>query len=221
MNSKIIVSIDLWGTLIKGSPKFKEEKCKLVQSYFPDYEINNIEKSFIKTKRVFDQIIERTGYQPEYNHLLYYLFSCFMIRHQYRRIGIETFINLEKDYAQLAIEHNPTIYNEQTINLLKEMSSQYQLTLSSNTLFLKGKTLRTIMDKINISKYFTEMNFSDECEVSKPHCIMYGNSKYHIGDNMRTDYYGAVASNIKPFLVHTNDKTLKDAYEFIIEQERL
>ena len=67
--SKPIVSIDLWGTLIKASPIFKEKKVKLIREYFPEFDEDDIFKAYRKTKEQLDFIIERTGWQPEYRDI--------------------------------------------------------------------------------------------------------------------------------------------------------
>ncbi len=123
-------------------------------------------------------------------------------------------------YAILAIENPPSLYDSYTKTILEEMSSQYQLVLSSNTLFLEGWVLREILDKLDISKYFTKMNFSNELGFAKPNPLMYSNSKYHIGDNPITDGEGAINAGSIPFIVNNNkENNLVSVMHFLKQQE--
>lgn len=217
----VIISIDLWGTLIKSSPSFREEKNKLVQSYFPDLEKHVIEKAFLETKKAIDYIIERTGWQPEQKHLWLTLFSNLFEDGKYLNLEHHRNRELMESYQQVALMNYPAIYSNETKDILEKLSSRYQLVLSSNTLFLPSFVLKEYLDILDIRKYFTKLNFSDELKFSKPYYSMYGASNYHIGDNIRTDFYGAKAHGIDAFLINSNNKTIKDAYNYINEKEMI
>jgi len=96
------------------------------------------------------------------------------------------------------------------------------LILSSNTVFIQGKTLKGFIQNLGIDFYFDQFNFSDELKVAKPNKLMYSNSNFHIGDNHNTDYVGAKQAGCTPILINSNFNfnTIKDAYNNIINQER-
>jgi putative hydrolase of the HAD superfamily len=218
MTNKPIISIDLWGTLIKPSPSFKEAKYKLVQSYFRHWDIKDIEGRFSTIKRVADNKVESTGWQPKINWLWSGILLDIIFTSKLQR---ETILSeLKKNYANLAIEDSPSLYADYTKDVLEEMSSRYQLVLSSNTLFLEGWVLKRILDKLDISKYFTKMNFSDELGVAKPNKLMYSDSKYHIGDNPITDGDGAWNAGSYPILINNDFGSLKTALNFIERMEK-
>ena len=60
------ISFDLWQTLIGGNPKFKEEKCELIRSYFSiDKSDREILDSFVRADKLLDKIQEKFLIQPE------------------------------------------------------------------------------------------------------------------------------------------------------------
>lgn len=219
----MIVSIDLWGTLIKGSPIFEQEKIKLVNDYFNfDEEPDFILKSFKDTKDELNAIVETTGWQPDENLIFSLLFSKLTKTkgHYWKKNYIETFANR---YQHLAHRYPPTVYCSETANFLSLLSLKAKLIASSNTMFLRGDTMQLILAKIGIWEYFNSALFSDQVGVSKPSKSMFMVSEeldiatdYHIGDNIYTD--GAASDfGSEPIIINSNKKTLADAYDIIIQ----
>lgn len=211
-------SIDLWGTLIKGSPSFSPEKIKLTKEYFAsegDLSDDFIKMAYDATKKQLNNIIEVTGWQPEQDHIFRLMAHKLSSPHHLRLPSLSKFIY---DYQELAIQHNPIPYSEETEMYLEKLSADNHLYLSSNTMFIDGKSLRRILAKLGWSKYFEGMLFSSEQKVSKPNRIMYKNSNFHIGDNFVTDGLGAIAAGSTPCIINSNEHTIKDAYNFITQR---
>lgn len=206
------VSIDLWGTLIKSSPTFSEAKLKLTRKYFVG-ESGHFSKCYVDTKKELNAIIESTGWQPEQNLIFQHLFS----KLEPQAILFPFIDDFIDEYQALAIEHQPILYSEETKEYLEKLSEKFTLNLSSNTLFIDSNSLRKIMEDLDIKKYFRYLNFSDYTKQAKPKAGMF-NSHFHIGDNVRTDYYGAKAAGRIPFLINSTDQTIKDAYNFVIQR---
>jgi FMN phosphatase YigB (HAD superfamily) len=103
------ISIDCWGTLLKSSPAFTEEKIKLTNEYFPSMSESRIINSFSKTKHVFNEVIEFSGgMQPNQRQIFSYLLS--MINNRYAEFPfIEEYI---QRYQSLAILYPPVWYSE-------------------------------------------------------------------------------------------------------------
>lgn len=207
------ITIDLWGTLIKSSPSFSEEKFLLTSKYFPGLTAEEIEKAYVETKKELNSLIEATGWQPERNFSFRLLFSK-LDKTKYYFLPMENdFID---DYFNLSLSHPPIIYSEETHDYMEKLASKYRLILSSNLLLLNSQVMRNYLDHLNLKKYFKWIRFSDECGFSKPDPRMY-KSHFHIGDNQITDYLGPKAAGSTPFIINSNDKTIKDAYNFIIQ----
>jgi len=209
----LIISIDLWGTLIKSSPFFIKSKVVLTQKYFDATE-NHILESFSQTKKQLNSIIENTGYQPTKEIIFNLLFSklngCYA--------NFNFFNEYYFEYQKLANLILPQIYSTITIDVLKELTKIGVLYLSSNTMMINGNSLETIINTLGFGYLFNKMYFSDKVGVSKPNSLMYGNSNYHIGDNILTDEIGALCANSTPIIINSNDKTIKDAFDFIIQR---
>jgi len=206
-----VTSIDLWGTLIKSSPFFGNEKIKLTQKYF-DKDADFIQKCFSQTKKELNLIIENTGFQPTKEIIFNLLFS--KLNGSYANFNfLEEYY---KEYQKLAIITSPIIYSQDTIIVLKELSKISKLYLSSNTMMIDGNSLNTIINNLGISIFFDKKYFSDQLGVSKPNSIMFGNSNFHIGDNILTDHIGAICANSIPIIINSNSKTINDAFNFII-----
>lgn len=225
MKNKTIVSLDLWRTLIKSSPSFQKEKCDLIKA-FTSWSIPNedISMAFARTKKSLDYVIERTGWQPNLLHIWQLFFNHIEGVQGYlpKHNKFEDFINnLSNEYYKIAIKNLPSLYEKDTRQFLEKLSFQYQLVLSSNTLFLPSFVLREYLKKLNIDHYFSKLNFSCDLGVSKPNVLMYGGSKYHIGDNLWTDWIGPKRYGIDAFLINKeySHKTIKDGYEYINYKE--
>jgi FMN phosphatase YigB (HAD superfamily) len=214
-----VISIDLWGTLIKSSPSFTDAKVALVEDYFPECKKAYILNAFECVKHHFNEIIESIGWQPTQLQLFTYLFRQFdpnldiFSKHD-SKIKIAFFA---KEYQELALQYHPVIFSDETIDFLEKLAINNELKISSNTLLIDGDTLFAVLKKLKISKYFNDMLFSDKTKVSKPNPLMFG-SKYHIGDNPFTDEYGAKISSSIPIIINSTNLTIKDAYNIITSQ---
>jgi putative hydrolase of the HAD superfamily len=215
-NQKILVSIDMWGTLVKSSPSFTEAKLELTKRFFPIYS-EFIVECYTQTKKQLNDIIEITGFQPSDEIIFKLLFSKL-------NNGFSDFKFLKKfvnEYQKTALQNPPELYSEETIEYIEKLTilSLNKLIISSNTMFISGDTLRKILKIHNIYHFFRKCYFSDEMKVSKPNENMYGRSKYHIGDNALTDEVGARCANSIPIIINSNGKTIKDAYDCIIQRD--
>jgi FMN phosphatase YigB (HAD superfamily) len=209
------VSIDCWGTLIKASPTFKLKKVELVKKYFPSLTNDEfILKCFSDTKKTFNDIIENSGgCQPPIINIFTYLFT--KLNGGYDNFGfVIPFID---EYQNLSITDGPVLYSEETTLFLEKLSKDADLVISSNTMLIEGVTLLDNLSRLGISKFFKEALFSDQVKAAKPSKVMYANSNYHIGDNILTDSIGAINAGSTPIIINSNEKTIKDAYNLIIQ----
>ena len=208
-----VVSVDLWGTLIKSSPKFVDAKVALTKKYFKYLNENYILECFKQTKNQLNNIIENTGWQPNEEVIFKLLFTKL-------NSGYEDFTFLKdfiNDYQNLAIEITPSLYSNDTSKYLKLLSQENFLQLSSNTMLINGNSLEKVLDKLELIEYFDRLYFSDQLGFSKPNSIMYGNSDFHIGDNILTDGIGAEIAHSSPIIINSNKQTIKDAFNIIIQ----
>lgn len=115
--------------------------------------------------------------------------------------------NMLVDVFQNAILVNPPALMDGSKKAIEQMAKKYKLGIISDTGFSPGKVLKKILEENGIINYFSVMIFSDEFGRSKP---FEGNFKHaadvlgcsisemaHIGDNERTDVFGAINSGAK------------------------
>lgn len=209
----LVISIDLWGTLIKSSPHFVNAKVELTKKYFPNLETDFILNCYSETKKQLNDLIEQTGFQPNTELMFTLLFSKLSGTY----IKREFLYEFAYAYQKLAMEISPQLYSEETLHYLTKLSKLGNLYLSSNTMLISGRTLGVILNKLDIAKKFSQYYFSDQVGNSKPHKAMYGYSNWHIGDNVRTDDVGAFCAGSKSIIINSNDKTIKDAYNIIAQ----
>jgi len=211
------VSIDCWGTLIKASPTFKEKKVELVKKYFPSLfnRDEHIIKCFSDTKKTFNDIIENSGgCQPNINYIFNYLFV--KLNGCYDNFNFITKFICE--YQDLTMLDGPHLYSEETLPYLEKLSKEADLVFCSNTMLIDGNSLLNCLSRLGVTKFFKGGAFSDQIGIAKPHTSIYGNSNYHIGDNILTDGFGAKSAGSTPIIINSNEKTIKDAYNFIIQK---
>jgi FMN phosphatase YigB (HAD superfamily) len=211
------VTIDCWGTLIKASPTFKDKKVELVKKYFPSL-INSDEhilKCFSDTKRTFNDIIENSGgCQPSIFYIFNYLFT--KLNDGYDNFNFIT--KFVRDYQDLTMVDGPHLYGEETLPYLEKLSKKADLVFCSNTMFIDGNSLIDCLSRLGVTKFFKDGVFSDQIGIAKPNANMYLCSNYHIGDNVLTDGFGAKSAGSMPIIINSNDKTIKDAYNLIIQR---
>ena len=198
------IGIDLWGTLIKANPKFKERK----QDLFEKYNIINGQEVMDDIKNDLNKIIEYSGWHPK-DELIIILLSSRLSK---ERNIIENFIN---DYQKLSELYSPVLIQDVEW-FLNSLKNNYELHIVSNTMFIKGKSLATILDNLGILKLFKTASFSDQMGYSKPNYRIHPREfDYFIGDNPITDGVYATKTKAKFIQIHTNNKTFKDAYNII------
>jgi len=124
----------------------------------------------------------------------------------------------------LLFEFLPLIYSDGTVEVLAHIKARPKCTANilSNTGFIKGPTLRKVLEQLNIAQYFDFQLYSDEAGLSKPNKEFFQllldeiaiirsierDQIIHIGDNIKTDIQGAENMGIKSLQVNSNNVSL-------------
>lgn len=226
MNSYKHYSFDLWLTLIKSHPSFKQERNRFFYDNF-----NKKGKSLEEVTQIFRQvdlmcnaINERTGNNLEAEEMYLMVISA-MNDHT----GSFHDIDLTKLYdemEQLVFKHLPVIYCNNTSGALSRLKEENNtISLLSNTAFIKGRTLREVLKRLEIHHLFDFQLYSDEVGMSKPNQELFQlmirtvtssrnegdiNLKeiIHIGDNIKADIEGGSIAGISTLLINSNDKSI-------------
>lgn len=231
MNNIKHYSFDLWLTLIKSNPTFKIERTLLFYKNF-----NTLNKTLTEVESVFrnidlmcNAINEKTGKNIDSEEM--YLMVIFQINNTLAPFESIDTAKLYKEIEQLIFKYTPVIYDIETYECLDKMKQNPTVTLStlSNTAFIKGSTLRIILDHLELSKYFDFQIYSDEEGISKPNKEIYNslltkiyavsktknislNEIMHVGDNPIADILGAKSIGIHAYQINSNDKLISNLF---------
>ena len=129
---------------------------------------------------------------------------------------------------QLVFENMPLVYNAETIDILTKIKAEREITLNvlSNTAFIKGSTMRNVLQHLQIGDFFDFQFYSDELGISKPHSKIFEvtfdkirlirkepilpREVIHIGDNPIADIAAANTFGMGSFQINSNNKLITD-----------
>ena len=217
------ISLDLWNTLLISNPNFSVERVK----YFSKNYLSNLNNDIISKE------IENIGIETDLINMSEgisipseKMYSKLLFKQQNLILNESELKTIYSDLELIFLKNLPFImYN---IDALKEcfenlLSKDYSLNISSNTAFIKGKTLINVLEKLELKQYFSFFIFSDEINFSKPskkffekllkNCEKLKINKeniIHIGDSIEADISGANQCEIKSHYVDKNERKLVD-----------
>jgi putative hydrolase of the HAD superfamily len=217
-------SFDLWYTLIKSNPTFKKERALYFHKKFnaKQKSLEEVELVFRKVDLMCNAINEKTGQNIDSEEM--YLMVIYELNNSFVELGPIDLAFLYTEMEYLFFQYAPVLFNEETHSCLTEIKQKGDVTLSllSNTAFIKGVSLRKVVDHLGISNLFDFQIYSDEVGVSKPNAAIYQimvdninniwngkeiniNEIIHVGDNPVADIKGAQDFGVRAFQINTND----------------
>ncbi len=218
-------SFDLWLTLIRSNPAFKQERARHFHQYynFKNKSLDEVFAIFRQVDLMCNLINEKTGKNIDADEM--YLMVLSIMNDGQSPVWDIDITQLYADMEALIFSHLPVVYCDDTISVLARLKQQPGITIGilSNTGFIRGVTLRRILHQIGISEYIDFQLYSDEAGMSKPNPgffnLMLDQLKahhtqidldhiIHIGDNPVADIAGAKAVNIHSQLVNSNNTYL-------------
>lgn len=216
-------SFDLWLTLIRSNPEFKHQRARV---FYDRY--NPLRKSFEEVVTIFrnidlmcNSINERTGKNIDADEM--YLMVISMLNDFDPTFAPVDLGVLYDQMEELVFAYMPQIYCENTAGLLCSLKEQATVSLLSNTGFIKGSTLRKVLNALDIGRYFDFQLYSDEVRLSKPNLAFFqlmldqlkGHHEeihlsdiLHVGDNPVADILGADQIGIHSLLINSNQQPI-------------
>lgn len=216
------VSFDLWLTLIKSNPVFKQKRDELLKSYFQiPHPVEAITARIRMWDLRFNAINEASGKNLDADEMVLIILSDLDVN-----VKTITSAVLEEYYTimeELFFQFHPVLYEEKLIDYLTSLTKQgITLSLLSNTGFIKGVTLKKLLDKLHIAPLLKFQIYSDEIMFSKPSKEAYQHvfdhiklfktiepeTILHIGDNENADFKGAQLQGMQSALINSNQVSL-------------
>lgn len=199
------ISFDLWLTLIKSNPEFKQKRNLLFKNYFKiDSSITKVAEVVRYYDLLCNTVNEKTGLNFATNEIYYLILNSLEV--DIEKIDLKSLENFYLETELLFMEFKPILIYPQIELLFSELVEQQKsISILSNTGFISAGTLRKLLRYYDLDKFFSFQIYSDEVGMSKPNpkifkivydeiCLFKEINRaevLHIGDNMIADYNGA------------------------------
>lgn len=223
-------SFDLWLTLIRSNPLFKQERTAFFHQHFniQHKTIEEVAAVFRQVDLMCNAVNEKTGKNIDADEM--YLVVINLINDGVFPLQEIELNKLEQEMENLLFAHLPFVYCSQTLNALEKIyQSGSTISILSNTGFIRGKTLRKVLSQLKLDIYLNFQLYSDEVGLSKPNpkffklmlnevAILKSPAEIaldkiiHIGDNEIADVKGASAVGIESLLINSNKKCISNLF---------
>lgn len=216
------VSFDLWLTLIKSNPVFKQKRDELLKSYFQiPHPVEAVTARIRMWDLRFNAINEASGKNIDADEMVLIILSDLDV--DVKKITSAMMEDYYDTMEILFMQFHPVLYEEKLLQYLKQLIDKgMTLSLLSNTGFIKGLTLKKLLDKLEIAPLLKFQVYSDEIAFSKPSKEAYrhvfdniklfntldAGSILHIGDNENADLRGAQLQGMQSALINSNHISL-------------
>jgi putative hydrolase of the HAD superfamily len=220
------VSFDFWRTLFKSNPQFSSARVALLRENFNPNKLNDTQIS---------SIIENIGYAVDnINKItLESVSASEMNAALLLKMGMHPNPNVlndfEKKVTDLFVNFPPNLISLNTNSILERLGeSGVTISLASNTAFVCGDVLDTILSNAKLSNHFLFKVYSDKINRSKPAPDFFSNvyqtatalnknlnakgSILHVGDDFHADIEGAKNFGFSFFQVNSNEASLNDIF---------
>lgn len=199
-------SFDLWLTLIKSHPEFKNKRNLLFKDFFEiDCSINKLAEVIRYYDLLCNNINEKTGLNFDTFEIYYLILNALNVNID--EIGTDKLTQFYDETELLFMNFKPDLIDSKIQIIFKQIIEQGKtINVLSNTAFIKGVTLRKVLEHYELNPYFSFQIFSDEEGFSKPNPAIFQlvyneilkfksiekKEVLHIGDNKIADYNGAL-----------------------------
>lgn len=218
-------SFDLWLTLIRSNPAFKEERARYFHARHnaKGKPLNEVAAVFRQVDVMCNRINERCGGNIDAEEM--YLMVISLLHDQEVDLQSVDIDALYADMETLLFRYLPTAYEPATCGVLETLKGAgHSLNILSNTGFIKGATLRKVLRQLGMDRYFDFQLYSDELGMSKPNRRFFLEllsqvevlkaseidpaRVLHTGDNPLADVAGARAAGLQAHLINSNEQSI-------------
>ena len=209
------LSFDLWLTLIKSNPEFKNKRNLLFKDFFEvDCSIEKVSEIIRYYDVLFNNINEKTGLNIDTFEIYYLILEALNV--DLNSIEIEKLIEFYNESEILFMNYKPDLIYSNTQIFFNQINEKgITISILSNTAFIKGTTLRKLLKHYELDNFLLFQIYSDETGYSKPNIEIFKlvydeiekvksiekNKVLHVGDNKVADYDGAINFGFDSLLV--------------------
>jgi putative hydrolase of the HAD superfamily len=220
------VSLDVWQTLIFSNEEFRKKRNQLLIKSFDLRQSFDQVSEIVKNRQAWcthaNQLVGKNF--DSFEILLLILQDCGLSIYDVSIYTLETYYY---EIEKLFLEYPPIVIDKNLKGILEKFKDQnIGVNLLSNTGLIKGRSLRTFFDQINLSSYFDFQLYSDEVGVSKPSIKFFDlvfekavglqnilpSQIIHVGDNKVADYEGGLKYGFNVYLVDHKEVTLTNIF---------
>ncbi|MFX1311203.1 MAG: HAD family hydrolase [Promethearchaeota archaeon] len=205
-----VISFDLWNTLFENK-FYSDIRLKIFNNFLKErkisYSIEDIRNAITLGLTISNINLEDINYR--------HIYTEERISEVLKTLDIRL-TNSDKhllvDEFEGVMLTDPPSLKKGVKQTLEELSSNYNISLISNTGITPGKIIKKVLKEYNILKFFQILIFSDEIGFYKPCSILFKillkrfnckpSNVIHIGDILETDVKGAKQCDMKAIWVN-------------------
>jgi FMN phosphatase YigB (HAD superfamily) len=212
------ISIDFWGTIAKSHPFYKKARALYWYENWGKSKgaaLETVEEIVRDTEKWWDFSHDTTGRQIRRHQA----FSLILWKLGWRELQDESVYRQISDDLDSIFSRFPVeFFDENTRDCLFRLAENFNLVIVSNTAFISGKLVTRWLEDNGVSNLFSDFVYSDETGFPKPNvegCRMISPPDFHVGDNLFSDGEFARRIGAEFVQINSNDKSIKDAVEFL------
>jgi len=212
------ITFDLWNTLLSNKPqdnqkygiKRVEEISKILrqngQKINPDHLVDAYHKGFEKCKETWKRNLDLST--EEQLKIMFDLLN----EEKLKNIPQKLVHQLVEVFVSPILRDPPDLIDGAEEILIQLKKKGYKVGLICNTGRTPGRTIRVLLERLGMTKYFDVTTFSDELKIRKPDPRIFlhtlsqlksqPQSSAHVGDLIDVDVWGA--KNVGMVSVHFN-----------------
>jgi putative hydrolase of the HAD superfamily len=212
------ITFDLWNTLISNRPlddqRYKQRRVEAIMAILKQAGLNSdfdslaraYDKGFEKCKEIWDLNLDLSTEEQ-----LKIMFDS-LDAGQHTTISQDSTSRLVEAFVSPILDDPPAVIEGAKETLEKVKKQNYKVGLICNTGRTPGKTIRILLERLDLMSYFECASFSNEMRVRKPDSRIFlytlsqlgsrPENSLHVGDTLELDVLGA--KNAGMLSVHFN-----------------
>lgn len=213
-----VVSFDIWKTIFKSNPAYSPHRSRAIgETLLPGvrFKFERVDKIVKRVKDETDEMTRGDGKQYGFRDRINLVWKYLGPRGRVKVITEEMYEKLEQQLSGFMAEMPPFL-NEPEIPFVIETLKKrgYKIALMSNTGFIDGVHMRVALNHYGILGHVNFVYFSNEVGLAKPNPQIFQRllqdtkveacEALHVGDDVKTDYYGALDSGLRALHLSTD-----------------